>query len=149
MRKSLFYICLLFAGLVLMTGCKSKKVQRATFSDLYGEWQVVEIEGKAVTMEDKRPTLHLDVARLELTGFTGCNRLMGKIEHSEEYSNIIRFLNVATTRKACVDANVEREFLEAVNKVVRFESTTEIAPFTEIALFGADNAKLMVLKKQK
>ena len=35
----------------------------------------------------------------------------------------------------------ERELLEALNKVVRFEAQGEAAPVTEIALFGTNNDK--------
>ena len=41
------------------------------------------------------------------------------------------------------------ELLEALNKVVRFEAQGEAAPVTEIALFGTNNDKLLVIKKQK
>lgn len=149
MRSRFFYFCVLVFGLGLLTSCKTKKVTMASFADLYGEWQVVELNGKTIDPEKKHPVLNLDVARLELTGSTGCNRLMGKIEYSEDHTNIIRFLNVATTRRACLDMRLEQEFLEALNNVVRFQSVSESAPFTEIALYGADNSKLLEIKKQK
>ena len=47
------------------------------------------------------------------------------------------------------DMSGERELLEALNKVVRFEAQGEAAPVTEIALFGTNNDKLLVIKKQK
>ena len=46
MRKGLFYICLLLVGVGLFAGCKSKKAVVASFSDLDGEWGVVEMNGK-------------------------------------------------------------------------------------------------------
>ena len=49
---------------------------------------------------------------------------------------------------ACPDMSGERELLEALNKVVRFEAQGEAAPVTEIALFGTNNDKLLVIKKQ-
>ena len=90
-----------------------------------------------------------DVARQGLSGNAGCNRLMGKIEYNDAYRNIIKFPQVATTRMACPDMSGERELLEALNKVVRFEAQGEAAPVTEIALFGTNNDKLLVIKKQK
>ena len=44
---------------------------------------------------------------------------------------------------------INDELLEALNKVVRFEAQGEAAPVTEIALFGTNNDKLLVIKKQK
>ena len=149
MKGSFFYLCILLIGMGLLIGCKAKKVSMASFSDLYGEWSVVELNGNSLAPDVTRPVLNLDVARLELSGSTGCNRLMGKIEYRKDHPSIIRFLQVATTRRACSNKNVEPEFLEALNRVVRFRSQNETAPFTEIAFYGANNAKLMVLTKQK
>ena len=134
MRKGLFYICLLLVGVGLFAGCKSKKAVVASFSDLDGEWGVVEMNGKTLNPEETHQVLVFDV---------------GKIEYNDAYKNIIKFPQVATTRMACPDMSGERELLEALNKVVRFEAQGEAAPVTEIALFGTNNDKLLVIKKQK
>ena len=149
MRKGLFYICLLLVGVGLFAGCKSKKAVVASFSDLDGEWGVVEMNGKTLNPEETHQVLVFDVARQGLSGNAGCNRLMGKIEYNDAYKNIIKFPQVATTRMACPDMSGERELLEVLNKVVRFEAQGEVAPVTEIALFGTNNDKLLVIKKQK
>ena len=115
MRKGLFYICLLLVGVGLFAGCKSKKAVVASFSDLDGEWGVVEMNGKTLNPEETHQVLVFDVARQGLSGNAGC----------------------------------KRELLEALNKVVRFEAQGEAAPVTEIALFGTNNDKLLVIKKQK
>ena len=52
MRKGLFYICLLLVGVGLFAGCKSKKAVVASFSDLDGEWGVVEMNGKTLNPEE-------------------------------------------------------------------------------------------------
>ena len=133
MRKGLFYICLLLVGVGLFAGCKSKKAVVASFSDLDGEWGVVEMNGKTLNPEETHQVLVFDVAR----------------QYNDAYKNIIKFPQVATTRMACPDMSGERELLEALNKVVRFEAQGEAAPVSEIALFGTNNDKLLVIKKQK
>ncbi|MDB9020944.1 META domain-containing protein, partial [Parabacteroides distasonis] len=92
MRKGLFYICLLLVGVGLFAGCKSKKAVVASFSDLDGEWGVVEMNGKTLNPEETHQVLVFDVARQGLSGNAGCNRLMGKIEYNDAYKNIIIFL---------------------------------------------------------
>ena len=119
MRKGLFYICLLLVGVGLFAGCKSKKAVVASFSDLDGEWGGVEMNGKTLNPEETHQVLVFDVARQGLSGNAGCNRLMGKIEYNDAYRNIIKFPQV------------------------------EAAPVSEIALFGTNNDKLLVIKKQK
>ena len=88
MRKGLFYICLLLVGVGLFAGCKSKKAVVASFSDLDGEWGVVEMNGKTLNPEETHQVLVFDVARQGLSGNAGCNRLMGKIgtQHRSWYS---------------------------------------------------------------
>ena len=140
---------MLLVGVGLFAGCKSKKAVVASFSDLDGEWGVVEMNGKTLNPEETHQVLVFDVARQGLSGNAGCNRLMEKIEYNDAYKNIIKFPQVATTRMACPDMSGERELLEALNKVVRFEAQGEAAPVTEIALFGTNNDKLLVIKKQK
>ena len=74
MRKGLFYICLLLVGVGLFAGCKSKKAVVASFSDLDGEWGVVEMNGKTLNPEETHQVLVFDVARQGLSGNAGCNR---------------------------------------------------------------------------
>ena len=149
MRKGLFYICLLLVGVGLFAGCKSKKAVVASFSDLDGEWGVVEMNGKTLNPEETHQVLVFDVARQGLSGNAGCNRLMGKIEYNDAYRNIIKFPQVATTRMACPDMSGERELLEALNKVVRFEAQGEAAPVTEISFVsGPIMTKLLVIKSK-
>ena len=62
MRKGLFYICLLLVGVGLFAGCKSKKAVVASFSDLDGEWGVVEMNGKTLNPEETHQVLVFDVA---------------------------------------------------------------------------------------
>ncbi len=74
--------------------------------------------------------------------------MMGQIEYSDSHKHIIKFPQVATTRMACPDMSGERELLEALDKVVRFEAEGDTKPVDKIALYGIDNTKLMVLEKK-
>ena len=49
---------------------------------------------------------------------------------------------------ACPDMSVERAFLEALDKVARFEAVGEEAPVRRIALFGTKGEKLLELTKR-
>ena len=71
MRKGLFYICLLLVGVGLFAGCKSKKAVVASFSDLDGEWGVVEMNGKTLNPEETHQVLVFDVPRFSQPGERG------------------------------------------------------------------------------
>ena len=147
MKKYLF-LCLAVVGIAVFASCKSQKAVVASFSDLDGEWSVVELNGKKLDPADSKQLIVIDVAGKHLSGNAGCNRMNGNIEYTDAQKNIIKFPQVATTRMACPDMQAEQEFLEALNKVVRFQAEGNVKPVNTIALYGTDNGKLMVIQKK-
>lgn len=147
MKKYLF-LCLAVVGIAVFASCKSQKAMVASFSDLDGEWSVVELNGKKLDPADSKQLIVIDVARKHLSGNAGCNRMNGSIEYTDAQKNIIKFPQVATTRMACPDLKDEQEFLEVLNKVVRFQAEGNMKPVNTIALYGTDNGKLMVIQKK-
>lgn len=145
-------VCLYFCLAVLAAGClfscKTSQSASVSFSDLDGDWQVVQLNGKTVNPVQAKQVVGIEAATKRLSGNAGCNRMMGQIEYSDAYKNIIKFPHIATTRMACPDMSGERELLDALSKVVRFEAVGKKKPVDEIAFYGVDNTKLMVLKKK-
>lgn len=148
MKKYLF-LCLAVVGIAVFASCKSQKTAVATYSDLNGEWNVVELNGQKLNPAQSNQLMVIDVARNHLSGNAGCNRMTGNIEYAEDRKNIIKFPQVATTRMACPELKGEQEFLEALNKVVRFEAEGNVQLIDSIAFYGIDNSKLMVIKKKQ
>lgn len=147
--KKYLYLCLAVVGIAVFASCKSQKAVVASYSDLDGEWSVVELNGNKLDPDKSNQLIVIDVARNHLSGNAGCNRMNGSIEYSETRKNIIKFPQVATTRMACPELKGEQEFLEALNKVVRFEAEGDVKPVNTIAFYGTDNGKLMVIEKKK
>lgn len=147
--KKYLYLCLAVVGIAVFASCKSQKAVVASYSDLDGEWSVVELNGNKLDPDKSNQLIVIDVARNHLSGNAGCNRMNGSIEYSEARKNIIKFPQVATTRMACPELKGEQEFLEALNKVVRFEAEGDVKPVNTVAFYGTDNGKLMVIKKKK
>ena len=133
------YLCLAALSIGIFASCKAKKGVEATFSDLDGSWNIVELNGKVLNPAETNQVIEFDVARHSLSGRAGCNRMMGQIEYSDSRKNIIKFPQVATTRMACPDMSGERELLQALDKVVRFDAVGEVKPVNKIALYGTDN----------
>ena len=121
------YLCLAALSIGIFASCKAKKGVEATFSDLDGSWNIVELNGKVLNPAETNQVIEFDVARRK---------------------NIIKFPQVATTRMACPDMSGERELLQALDKVVRFDAVGEVKPVNKIALYGTDNTKLMVIEKK-
>lgn len=148
MKKYLF-LCLAVVGIAVFASCKSQKAVVATYSDLDGEWTVAELNGKKLASAESKQLIVIDVARNHLSGNAGCNRMNGSIDYLPQRKNIIKFPQIATTRMACPELQGEQEFLEALNKVVRFEAEGNVKPVDTIAFFGTDNSKLMVIEKKQ
>lgn len=146
--KKFIYIGIMALSLGLFASCKAKKGVEATFSDLDGRWNIVELNGKVLDPAETNQLIELDMARRTLSGKAGCNRMMGQVEYSESHKHIVKFPQVATTRMACPNMDSERELLQALDKVVRFEAEGETEKVNKIALYGTDNTKLMVIEKK-
>lgn len=148
--RSIVYFLLLLASVGIMAGCKTHKAPAATFSDLNGDWAVVEINGQRMNPEQTHQVVTLNVTDRTLGGNAGCNRMMGKIEYNDRQPTIIKFPHIATTRMACPGEPMEREreLLDAMNKVVRFAAVGEYRPIRRIALYGTDNTLLVMLERQ-
>ena len=113
------YLCLAALSIGIFASCK-------------------ELNGKVLNPAETNQVIEFDVARHSLSGRAGCNRMMGQIEYSDSRKNIIKFPQVATTRMACPDMSGERELLQALDKVVRFDAVGEVKPVNKIALYGTD-----------
>ncbi|MCC8153204.1 MAG: META domain-containing protein [Tannerellaceae bacterium] len=92
-----------------------------------------------------------DTYQHTVSGNAGCNRISGRLEHTATQPNIIRLLQVASTRMACLDEQKtawENEFLKTIQDVVRFEPLSAEGMTPRIALYGIDNNRLFILRKK-
>lgn len=147
MRKY-FYLCMVVLLAGCLWSCKSSGKATATLSDLDGEWSVIEMNGKTLDPAQTKQVIGIEAASKRLYGNGGCNRIMGQVEYTDAHKNIIKFPRVASTRMACPDMEGERELIQTLEKVVRFEAVGKEKPVKEIALYSINNTKLMVLKKK-
>lgn len=72
------YLCLAALSIGIFASCKAKKGVEATFSDLDGSWNIVELNGKVLNPAETNQVIEFDVARHSLSGRAGCNRMMGR-----------------------------------------------------------------------
>lgn len=146
--KKYLYLCCALLGIGFFSGCKTTAKVTATFDDLNGEWNIVELNGKHLNTEETKQTLGLETSMMRLFGNAGCNRIMGKVEYSPANKGIIHFMNVASTRMACPDMSGEQELLKTLPDVARFEMIGDTKPVQKVALYGINNTKLIVLEKK-
>ncbi len=142
MEKRLFsFIGLLSFSFLLLMSCATSKNTLA-FSELNGEWNIIEIEGEVVVPADHQPFPYVgfDTSTGRLYGNSGCNRMMSSITPGEITGEIV-IGAVAGTRMACQDMTLEQKVLQAMAKVKRYERIDE----QKIALCDIGNQPVLIL----
>ena len=89
---------------------------------LNGKWEVTEINGKRIHIEEN-PSMILDIDARKLSGKSGCNLMNGGIEYDNTtLNNGIQFTGVASTRRMCAPnvMEVEDKMLDVLNKIDSF-----------------------------
>ncbi|PHS75774.1 MAG: hypothetical protein COB19_02820 [Porticoccus sp.] len=79
-------------------------------------WLLTELLGKPVTYEP--PWLTFEKVDGRVTGFSGCNNLVGNAVFGE--GGKLRFSQMAGSRKACPDTTREMQFLQVLRSTVNY-----------------------------
>ncbi|WP_188500283.1 copper resistance protein NlpE N-terminal domain-containing protein [Pontibacter amylolyticus] len=95
-------------------------------SRLNGTWNLVELQGKAVSPKDYErnpPSLAIALAEGSVSGSAGCNKITGTLE---PIGDRINFGAIASTRMACPNMEVENQFLKVLsNEELRYRVNEE------------------------
>lgn len=94
----------------LLASCAtSNKIK--SISALAGEWNITEVEGKAISASDSEnpPFIGFDTNENRIYGSTGCNRMTGALNANVETGKI-DFGAVASTRMMCAKWKPNRPF---------------------------------------
>lgn len=133
-------IILLFTCIMMSCGSGTNKSTESKQNEnaLQAKWELTELEGDVITGE--RP-IYLELsADHKVTGFVGCNRVMGSYQTSD--GNQIRFENMATTRMSCPQIELEGQILEILDMVDRFKIQNGM-----VSLSAGEGSVLAVFRK--
>jgi copper homeostasis protein (lipoprotein) len=86
------------------------------------QWVLTDLTGLSTVksgLTGEAPTLMFDQLQSRVSGFAGCNRYFGAFRISADGG--IRISNIGSTKMACDDMRLERDFLAALENVDRFE----------------------------
>ena len=101
-----------------LSGCGNYVVDKR----LNTAWTLQQLNGKSITKEDfgqELPYIDFHTEIATFTGFGGCNRINGKVMISD--LNLIRFVDVVSTRMMCLGSNKETDFMRALQSATHFE----------------------------
>ena len=109
-----------------------------------GQWQLTELAGKAVELpaDVERPYLAFDPAESSVSGFGGCNRLMGKVE---VVGDQLGFPGLGSTKRLCAEGSkLEDAFTGALRQVSSFKLNGD-----KLTLLGDGARELLSLTQVK
>ncbi|MGS2741732.1 META domain-containing protein [Sinomicrobium sp. M5D2P17] len=125
----------------IMASCNTTKTDPLT-ALASGRWMLDSFESKKVdstNFGNGMPYLEFNKEEMRVSGFSGCNRLMGGFSLVEE--NGISLDKLASTKMACMGVNKESEFLAALDKADHFKVKDELLQLlsgkTELMTFTA------------
>jgi heat shock protein HslJ len=124
---------------ILLASCKTTKtVSNLTYNggseDLFRyQWNLSDVNGKAQANTGAK-LLFSPGQVSRVAGSTGCNNITGTMELSGDHA--IKFSPLATTRKACMDGNIEPAFLQAIQQVTHWSINNS----KELVLFNGNTA---------
>ncbi|MBR9914535.1 MAG: META domain-containing protein [Algicola sp.] len=108
---------------------------------LHDIWVLTTLNGMNMTTDHfakELPNIEINTTKNRFAGYAGCNRMTGQIFFEK---HLLRFTNVAMTKKMCPGSNQERQFLEALKKVTRYNIENN-----QLILSNPDE-ELLILKK--
>lgn len=141
--KRLFATVCLAATAFGMSSCGSSK-SLVSADALNGEWNVIEINGKAVTPAagQEYPFIGFKTAESQLYGTTGCNRFFGGYKLGAK--GAIDLGNLGSTRMMCPDMKIEDSLFDALGKVKQVKQLDD-----QVIGLCADGKKALVVLKKK
>ena len=144
MKNLLVSICIASTAFA-MSSCRTVE-KAAPLSSINGDWNIVEVSGaKVVTGEDGTlPFISFDTNTGKLSGYSGCNRMMGEFNLKAQNGSL-ELGQIASTRMMCADMNTENAVLGALNKVKLYKTSGS----DKLILCNADKRPMAVLEKKK
>jgi heat shock protein HslJ len=115
-------LTLLTLGLVLSAGTCSKSSGSAMSETItQGRWQLEKLNGAPIQLPEgteEKPYLEVDSSATRLTGYGGCNRLMGQVKVD---GGNISFPGLGGTKRYCEKTmDLERNFMKALGETTAY-----------------------------
>ncbi|WP_268225383.1 META domain-containing protein [Sinomicrobium oceani] len=120
--KNIFRMFVLVCSMVaILVSCNSE--QKDPLKTLSSKvWKLDSFAGEkadSLSFANGMPYLEFDKEKMHVSGFSGCNRLMGGFTVGEDHR--INLDKLASTKMACMGVNKETDFLAALSKADHYK----------------------------
>ena len=140
--KHSFIIASAALALLALGSCSTSKP--VELNTLAGKWNIVDVNGKAISAasEDETPYVGFDVVNGSVSGFAGCNRIMGSFA-TDLPAGELEMSQIAATRMACPDMSTEQSVIQALSSVKGYKMGKD----GQIELISSDGKSVITLQK--
>lgn len=117
----------------------------APLNSLSGDWNIVEINGISTIpgMNQDLPNISFDLVTGRISGYSGCNRMMGSFDVNAR-PGTLDMGSLGGTRMLCSDMTMEKNVLNALNQVRGYRMMSN----GRIALTNSSKRPVVVLEKR-
>lgn len=116
--------------------------QKDLRTELNGSWTLARLNDHPLNRMVAVPTMSIDLSQKQISGNGGCNNFTGKIQNLT--ASKIDLGPVASTKKACLNKNVEPEFYPALNSISTFQLQGN-----NLTFYDANGAKVLAFIKKE
>lgn len=95
------------------------KPQVEDLAQAAGVWDIEKVDGQPVGVS-RKPFIEIDAEQKKITGNAGCNRMVGSIVTEKGVVRSMQFPNLAVTRMACSELELEGKVLKALGEASTF-----------------------------
>lgn len=85
-----------------------------------GNWILGRLNGAPINKSIVLPTMNLNLNQMRIAGSGGCNNYTGSIDKLT--TGTLNFGTIASTKKACINNNIEDDYLKVLNSVKTYET---------------------------
>ena len=108
-------------AMLTMASCQtSKNTAMLSPADFEGEWNIVEVNGSAITLKES-PYIGFDIEQGRVYGNAGCNNIMGSFQLNKEKAGSLELGQMASTMMAGPNMDTERNVLNALGQVKSYQ----------------------------
>lgn len=126
----------------MISSCSNNK---ADAKDLNGKWNIVEVQGQAVsTVNERTPFMEFNMTENRLHGNAGCNLFNTSIRLDSNDASRISFDQAAATMMACIDMELETKVFDSIENVASVKAGNNDQ---QMLLVDKDGNTLIVLSR--
>ncbi|WP_121665656.1 DUF4377 domain-containing protein [Mesonia aquimarina] len=116
---------------------EEKRDERFSLNDI---WAVEKIGDKVIGEETKRPRLEVNLSKMQIFGFDGCNNYAGKIEKFS--ADEITFVRIGSTKKMCSNIKLAQAYTQALQETKYYKKDK-----LSLYFFDKNDEKVLQFKK--